>query len=538
MSSDGNRPDIPRQRSDNTSWGQSFEDASQVDHDALPPLPASGNEEVFALGAPASEEDMNDWNDEGNQTGQFASRSSLFDFLREPSRYVPIIVVPLLFAVFTSLLVFLSINLHRPYISAAGFLPTIIVIIAVAVAQGAVVSFCYSDSDSDTDNGLWTLATVGGFALFFVIGIFALLGPVAALIAFCLFVVLFAIIMRLYFHPVGEGYVDVIYAFGKYSRTLYAGPNILLPWEKPGPVLNVGEKQWVCPLQKVQLSPDEDVVLRATISYQLMPKDAHIAAQVNQWEDMLREEVVSKVQSIATTFTPDDLIPLPQGLHSRPLRHNNVGDGELLWERVNKYLQDLVGDRAALWGVMVNWIHIRDVSLAPHGATIVETDAIFDIPTTILEKPLPPAGATPKRPAAKAPGSQPKVQKPNVTAGNARLAEETTQVVPAPPLQSAQEGAPEPTAPGIPDEKVLIEAYKAVQDGKITDSSTIRNIAAKFDLIAQDPSARDTVSFDAERAAQILYQQAQQNDPLFTIDEPKPDRALHQPNDGNLMAGG
>jgi hypothetical protein len=481
---------------------------------------------------------MDDWDDGENQA--FESGSSPLDFLKEPRQYIPIIVVPLLFAVFTSLLVFLALNLHRPYISVAGFLPTIIVIIAVAVAQGAVVSFCYSDADAD--NGMWALATVGGFSLFFVIGTFVLFGPVSALIALCLFVVLFVVIIRFYFHSVTEGYVDIVYAFGRYSRTLYAGPNILLPWEKPGPSLNVGEKQWVCPLQKVQLSRDEDVVLRATISYQLMPKDAYIAVtQVNQWEEMLRELVVSTIQSIVTTFTPDDFIAWPQGLHSRPLTYDNAEDGELLWERVNKYLQDLVGDRAANWGVVVNWIRIRDVSLAPHGATIVETDAIFDMPTTIIENPLPPANSAPQRPAAKAPNSQSKVQRASAPSENTRLAEETTQVMPAPSPQPVQDDPPAPATSELPNEKVLIEAYKAVQEGKITDPSTIRGIAAKFNLIAQDSNARDAVSFDAERATQILYKWAQKNDPLFAVDyddETKPDRALRHPNDENLMAGG
>lgn len=359
---------------------------------------------------------------------------------------------------------------------------------------------------------------------------------------FCLFVALFVVIIRLYFHSVAEGYVDIVYAFGKYSRTLYAGPNIFMPWEKLGPSLNVGEKQWVCPLQKVQLSRDEDVVLRATILYQLTPKDAYIAVtQVNQWEEMLRELVVSTIQSIATTFTPDDFIAWPQGLHSRPLTYDSAGDGELLWERVNKYLQDLIGDRAALWGVEVHWIRIRDVSLAPHGATIVETDAIFDMPTTLIGNPLPPVDSTPKRPAAKAPGSQPKVQKAGPTGGNARLAEETTQAVPVPPSQPLQDDPPVPAAPELPNEKVLIEAYKAVQEGRIKDPSTIRGIAAKFNLIAQDPKARDTVSFDAEGAAQILYRWAQRNEPPLAIDygdETKPDRVLQHPDDGNLMAGG
>jgi SPFH domain / Band 7 family len=525
MSPDGNRPDIPRQRPDAANWDQSLEHGRQVDHDALPPLPDPGDEEVFASSQLAPQQDMGDWDSESNQTGPFeADSSSPFDFLKEPGRYVPIIVVPLLFAVLTGLVVFFALNSHRSSISTAGFLPTIIVIIAVAVAQGAVISYI------DADNGMWLLATAGGFCLFFLIAIFALFGPVAALIVFCVLAALFVVVMRLYFHPVVEGYVDIVYAFGKYSRTLFAGPNVLLPWEKVAHSLNIGEKQWVCLLQKVQLSRDEDVVLRATISYQLMPKDAYIAVtHANQWEEMLKELVVSTIQSIATTFTPDDFIAWPQGLHSRPLTYDT--EGEQRWERVNKYLKDLIAEHAANWGVVVNWIRIRDVSLAPHGATIVETDVVSDMPTTVLEHSAPSSRAAPQNsaPLSASPSRAPK--------GNTKPAEQTTEVVPVPTAQPAQN---DPSASQVPDEKVLIKAYNAVKNEEIKDSITIRNIAAQFERIARDPKARDTVSFDAERAAQILYGWAQKNAPseVDHDDETKPDWVTRRPNDENLMAGG
>ena len=540
MSPDGNRSGVPGQRTDNTSWGQSFEDARQIDHDALPPLPASGEEEVFDSDSPYSEVDSDNWNAESDETGQ-KQASFLRGILERPERYIPIIVVPALFAIITSLLVLLSLSLHRTYISSAGFLPTLIVIVAIAVAQGVLVSYV-----ADADNGMGALAMAGGFSLFFLIGTLAISGPVPTIVMFFIFVALFIVLIRLYFHPVAEGYIDIVYAFGKYSHILSPGPNMLMPWEKATHSLNVGEKQWVCPLQKVQLSRDEDVVLRATISYQVIPRDAYIAVtQVNQWEETLKELVISRIQSIATTFTPDDFIAWPQGLHSRPLTYDNAGDGEQRWERVNQYLHTIVGERAAHWGVKVNWIRIRDVSLAPHGATIVETDSVFDTPTTVLEHSALPADAAQKPPEAKAagikaPGSQPKEQKVNTNPGNARLAEETTQVVPAPPPEADQNNTPEP--PKLPNEKALIEAYKAVQDGKITDSNTIRRIASDFELIAQNPVARDTVSFDAERAAQILYGWAQKNDRFFKNadydDETKPDWLARRSNDENLMAGG
>ncbi len=540
MSPDGNEPDLPLQRHGNVNnWGQSFEHDQQADHDALPPLPDSGEEEVFDSGMPPSAEEMDNWNNGSNQADQFASSTSPFAFLKQPDRYIPIILAPLLFAVLTILLVFALINTHKTSISPAGFLPIILIAIAVAVAQGVAAYMVGSD------NGIWALTTIGGFCLFLLIGIFAIFGVGPTVIMFFVFVVLFIVLIRFYLHPVAEGYVDIVYSMGKYSRTLYPGPNILLPWEKVARTLNVGEKQWVCPLQTVQLSRDEDVVLRATISYQLMPADAYLAiTQVNQWEDVLKELVVATLQNIATTFMPDDFIAWPQGLHSRPLTYDTASEKDPRWERINKYLQDTIGDRVALWGVVVNWIYIRDISLAPHGATIVETDAVFDIPTTIIENPAPPAAATPppprqpvmQAPTPNAPAPQPQIQKNPAHGGNAVQAEETTQAVPVPPVLENVRPSQQ-----LPNEKSLVGLYTSVQEGKITDPATIRKIASQFEMIARHPDARNTVSFDADRAAQILYGWAQKNDPLFAAennDETKPDWPARRPNDENLMAGG
>ena len=55
----------------------------------------------------------------------------------------------------------------------------------------------------------------------------------------------------------------------------------------------------------------------------------------------------------------------------------------------------------------------------------------------------------------------------------------------------------------------LIAAYNSVKKGVITDPTTIRQIAARFDVIANDPEESQKVEFDASRAARNLYAQAQ-----------------------------
>jgi hypothetical protein len=530
MASDGKEPGW--HSSGNPNWGQSLEHTPQEYYDELPPQSAPEDEGALPL---LEESDFAQDEDYEDVQAGFRPASTPLGFFRQLGQYVALIIAPLIFGAFTCLFVLPLIASHRAYMPPTGLWPVTIIIILVAVAQAVGVYYAGSD------NQLWILATIGGFFLFILVGCFAIFGPVATLVLLLILLIVSFVLMRLYVHPVSEGYVDIVYAFGKYSRTLYPGFNILMPWEKVMHSLNVGEKQWACPLQKVQLSRDEDVVLRATISYQLTPEDAYIAAtQVLQWENSLKDLVLATIQSIATMFTPDDFIAWPQGMHSRPLTYEDR-DNTLPWEKVNNYLFQLISDRVALWGVQVNWVRILDVSLAPHGATIVETDPIVDAPTLMLNN------SAPAPQPAKVPVSQPaQASQPKAAAGavkngsgnrNASVAEEPTQVVPAPvpasPPVSSNSGQ---LAPGPLSEKALIAAYKAVQEHTVTDPDTIRTIAAKFEQVARDPAYRDTVSFDAERAAQNLYEQARKNDELLSMnqlysDETRPDLNMHHSSD-------
>src|SRR5204862_5022553 len=124
------------------------------------------------------------------------------------------------------------------------------------------------------------------FFLYLVVGCLAIFGPLASLVLFLVLVVVSVVLARLYIHPVSEGYVDITFGFGKYSRTLYSGLNIMLPWEDVYATLNIGATQWLCPSQHIPLSPEYDVMLGLLVSYQLIPEEAQLAVtQVNDWEE-------------------------------------------------------------------------------------------------------------------------------------------------------------------------------------------------------------------------------------------------------------
>jgi hypothetical protein len=397
--------------------------------------------------------------------------------VKQLGHYSTFFLIPLLFFLLFSLIVLPLVAAKQTNL----VWPFLIIFLILATAQG--VSSYYLGSS----NGLWAVASVLSFCAFLVVSCFALAGLIPSLLMLLATIALCLLLARYYVHPIPEGYVDIAYSFGKYRRTLYPGLNILLPTEKARLRLNVGETQWICPSQRVQLSHTEDVVLRASISYQLVPEDAYAAVtQVNQWEESLRELLLASLQTIATTFMPEDFVAWPQGLLGQ-VQQGSANDGAH-WDRVNAYLFQHLRDRVALWGVQVNWLRIRDVSLVPHGSIIMETGPITNTATPADRPPQNPT----KSPAKASNGSTPSAK----------------------PEDPTQPDMPSPVK--IPKPEALIKAYREVQHGNITDPETIRSIAQKFAYIASDPDKSKDVDFDADRAASNLFEQARKYDEQFS----------------------
>lgn len=522
MSADGNDSGAIWQGPINSDQSHLIKQVPLPAQDELPPLVPQFQASALppeASPATNSQEDANE------QTG---SLPAPLELAKQLWQYFTLILAPLLFGALTCLFVLPLVATGRASAPPEALWLVTFIIIAVTIMQGIAVYY------AGENNGFWALATVGGFFIFLLIGGFTIFGLVAGFILLVLILAAIIFLARFYVHPVPEGFVDIVYAFGRYSRTLYPGFNILLPWEKTVKQLNVEETQWISPAQRVQLSRNEDVILRGIVSYQLMPEDAHLAVtQVQNWEEGLRELFLTCIQSIATTFTPDDFIVWPQGLQVRPSlsRGSSMGsDGGIRWERINDYLYQQMRDKVALWGVMIHKVQIRDVSLAPHGTTIIDTDPIGNMSNAV------------ENAVAR-----------HTTPPDARKAETgappTTESVQ--PVQLAQTTSVQAPAPGTPPraikEEVLITAYREVQNGKITDPQTIREIAAQFEAVARDPQANQHVTFDAERAAYNLYEQAKvceaearnkaQAHPQEAA-RPHQEREGHFVNEGNLSPGG
>ncbi len=451
--------------------------------------------------------------------GESESTSARAELMSQLGYYSSFILAPLLFAGLTSLIVLPIVATGRAKLPPQTLIPLALIIIAIALAQGVAIYY------AGTTNGLWAIYTALGFFLFMLVGCFALFGPVAGIIVLLIFVGLSIFFAQRYIHPVAEEYVDIVRSFGKYKRTLYPGFNILLPWEQISHHLSTAETTWKTPIQRVQMTRDEDVVLRGSMNYQLLPEDAYHVTSVKNWEESLQDIFVASLQTVAKTFTPEDFIAWPQGMHMRPTHGSIIplSEGEARWEQVNGQVLQRVRDRAALWGVLINEVRLYDISLAPHGRSSQdETTA-----------PVAPRNAEATVPQPAAPQAQ-QVPQPSVPQ-------------PQQPRQPAspQQSVASTQLPQGLKEETLRKAYAAVKNGNIKEAEAIRTLAAQFEAVANNPELNKSFTFDAGRAALNLYAEADRRQEeeeanagtLFT-DETKVDWPRRRPTDENIMSGG
>jgi regulator of protease activity HflC (stomatin/prohibitin superfamily) len=473
------------------------------------------------------------------------SDHSRFEAFQQFGEHLFPLFIPLLFAGLTFLFILPLALRNQSYIHAAYLWPVSLVIVALAIVQGTVLFY------ADTNDVFWSLAIGGGFCLFVLLGTFTIFGPTAAIILLLIFVVLSVVVIRLYSHHVHDEHADIVFAFGKYARTLNPGFHFRLPWETI-----IGSAQtrvviWTCPEQRVPMSRDEDVHLKATVSYQLLPEDAYLVApQIDTWEENLHNLICNELQLIAGALTPDDFLIWPQG--SQSFQHANTNqnsqdvDEMLRWEHINHLLLEKLLNKAALWGVQINWVQIRDITLTPRVVYTARRSAMEN--TTAFTTA---GGATQY-------ASEQQSQSAHAEYAPIDLDNDTTERIEHSSMMSPPDSSPfsqgntaAPVRPTkIPREEVLIQAYRQVQTGKITSPTAIRSIAANFEAVAADPALNSNVSFNAVLAAQTLYERADMYErhgyrsaPEMseheTISMSMPSGMGNRvPNDENMTAGG
>jgi regulator of protease activity HflC (stomatin/prohibitin superfamily) len=405
--------------------------------------------------------------------------SSRLEALWLLSRQLSPILLPLLFGGITFLLLVPAALRGSAYLSHAGLFPAALILLAIAILHGVMLYY------AGDHNVLWSLALVCGVALFLVAGAFAAFGPLVSLILLLVLLAVGGLLLRYAIHPVPEGYVDIVYSLGQYRRTLSPGPNFIWPWERVVHRLNTRRTQWSCPPQIVHLSPEEDVQLAATIAYQLMPEDAHLAVtEVNDWESSLQQLFLATIQAVVSSFSAGYFVA-----RRSPFYDAAFEEATPRWDVVNTELALRMQDQVAGWGVQIHQVSIHDVALLPRGAAPLPLD------TGAMERVQPVAAS-----ADVEDRTVPVQQRLAATAQPSTL----SAAAPASPAASGSAAPP----PKAIKEDVLVNTYNAVRDGRITDPETIRLIAARFEAIANDPELSKTVTFDAGRAARALQQRA------------------------------
>jgi hypothetical protein len=423
------------------------------------------------------------------------TESDLLQWTRQPlvsketmgtlARQLSPVLVPLPFAV---VVFFLSRLLSTPGPAFLPALATGILLLALTILQGSLLYF------AGANDTLWLLYIAGGYALFLLGGVFAAFGVVASLVTLGLLLVLGGFLTRRGIYPTKEGYVDLVELFGKYTHTFYPGLNLLLPWEKVSQRLNTQETIWLTPLQHVPTSRDQDVQLTATVSYQLIAEDAHLAAlMVNNWEGSLQALFIGTLQSVINELSPADFVAWTQSVYTRSaseaLAFNPAAATR--WDQINNALNRRLQDQVAAWGVQINWVRIQDLTILPH---TVGLHTHHNEMTLIVK-----------------PEKKPEPEPVPVSKGAAKPEEPKK---PAPAPEPAPKEAPAAAKVALPANKVasvetLIEAYNAVRLNNITDPATMIEIAQRFDDLSKDPVLNQTITFDAGRAASTLRERAQ-----------------------------
>jgi hypothetical protein len=515
------------------------------------------------------------------EDGEPIDSPSLLQNLRQ---HLFLILLPLLFALLTSLITLPAIANEQAQLAPTAFWPVLLVIVAIAVALGLFIYFTTNQEQSiriaGFENGRWIPAAIVAFCIFLVIVGTVFFGLLPGLFILLAFVLIGVVLFFNYRYEVPTGVVALVYAFKKYRRTLEAGVHILLPWEKVRTTLRVTQVMWMCPPQIVQLSRDEDVSLRAVITYQLVPEDAYLAVtQVSNWEESLKLLLSTTLQSIADLFVPQDFLPwAPEMYEQNNSSNDSFMGGSERRAHIETTLLNRVRDRAALWGVQIVRVEIRDIEIMAHEARATETQKPNEAPsipstsstpatsatpqpTTVLSTPtqtIPPVATVPQTPPAptmqaQKTGPSAKEERAQPEVASRPAVQPTPQTVQRPhipqvPATQLHYATPNETTEETPQysaqslsEDVLTKAYKAVQNEQVTDPAAIREIAMRFEAVARDPKLSQSMNFDPARAALNLYDQARLKEEQINEAHnsgAQPDWIARQPNDDNMMVGG
>lgn len=503
---------------DNVRASSSWSDPNAVSWDADPLLMDPGDpstppllDDQFSQSPPLSvnigiEADEEEW-----------VKQPLFsrDSLRRLARQLSPVLVPLPFALLIFLFSLPAELKSQPHLPVVVL---VIVLLALVVMQGTALYYAGSN-----DN-LWTLYTILGYALFLLVGAFALFGAGGALLLFIILLLVGLLLGGRAMRQVPEGHADLVFSFSAYQRTLFPGLNFILPWEKVQMRVNTQETTWTSPVVRVTVSRDQDAEIVATLTYQLVPEDAHIALlNMQDWQETLHQHFIGTLKSIVKELSPADFVAWSHHVNDHAASVDDAFPNAAFmtrWDRLNMLLRSRLQDQMAMRGILINLAHVQDVTLIPH---------------------LAPASSPPPGWQSRGGGVEAELVDTGAVRGPGPTPHPATSYPVTPPLPRP----PVPTAAPKPEMfNAMIELYNSVREGRVTDIKVILDLADRFEAIADHPEISQQFDYDAGRAAHNLRAQAsalkaaerpRASEPDDTTEMKRPARRTF--ND-NLAAGG